>query len=633
MSLTIGPGGKLTIGSGENPVVLTSSGGAFHMESGNGQESFLLPSIADALVEIENVSVFRGLMNADSNIAPRLSSESDETIFFIPTNTAMNTKAALDNVQLSEVNISINLHTLPIKRLTASGVQSTLSIGDELQVFVNGDEIRANGARVIKSVKCSNGMVCVIDHVLKATTDPTFDMGPTLLTKESADYRLANTAAQYEMVEILKTPQTLWGIDELSSGLLVATFQNDHMLRVVSKVDGSNVAELDLTQHFSNLYAANQAGALGIKAHTDSTGNTFVYFHEVTHPDLTESLKSEFVLGNSDTIPQTEAGAVGSRSVVCKVSVTVNSDTDVAFGTPSIIYEASPYVKYADAPYASETIDAYHYGGGIEIANNRLYVAFGERFEEPRRAQSLEDTHGTVCCLELDGTPVDMGVSTVCPEIMSYGHRNPQGLCYVPEQNALLATEHGALGGDEVNVIRVGKNYGWPYVSDGKPYGNQITESAAAGLFVANNAKEYNALNADNPNAINPTDPMIYFYPSVAPRGIKYIRGDQYDLKGSILVCGVKFHHESFMKLDMTMGTPKMERMSVTVSPAVDDLKDGIGRVSNVIECADGTIYMCTQGFRPRAGNSYALDPSNLQAFGSSVDRANTSGIYKMVKV
>jgi glucose/arabinose dehydrogenase len=122
--------------------------------------------------------------------------------------------------------------------------------------------------------------------------------------------------------------------------------------------------------------------------------------------------------------------------------------------------------------------DAYHLAARIAFVDGYVYVAFGDR-QHPPRAQDNSNHAGTVVRLHDDGqVPEDNpfvgveeeGKPKPRPEIWSYGHRDPMGLYRHPETNELWSHEHGPRGGDEVQVVRKGANYGWPIVSYGLQY-------------------------------------------------------------------------------------------------------------------------------------------------------------------
>lgn len=151
-----------------------------------------------------------------------------------------------------------------------------------------------------------------------------------------------------------------------------------------------------------------------------------------------------------------------------------------------------------------------HFGGRIAFgADGRLYLSTGERNQDRMRAQRLDDLAGKVLRLDRDGrAQADnpfVAQAGARPEIFSYGHRNPQGLALNPWTGSLWEAEFGPLGGDEINVLRAGQNYGWPLATYGLNYsGTPITEHKTLPGMV---------------------DAVKVWVPSVSPSGIAFYDG------------------------------------------------------------------------------------------------------------
>jgi aldose sugar dehydrogenase len=149
-----------------------------------------------------------------------------------------------------------------------------------------------------------------------------------------------------------------------------------------------------------------------------------------------------------------------------------------------------------------------HFGCRIEFeSNSTLFLSIGDQ-SEPSKAQDLSSHLGKLLRLNDDGTyPADnpfVTTTNALPEIWSLGHRNPQGLAIEPETNNLYASEHGPVGGDELNLITSGQNYGWPLVTRGEPEG-ELGESSPG----------Y-------------TDPLLSWSPAIAPSAIEFFKGRLY---------------------------------------------------------------------------------------------------------
>jgi aldose sugar dehydrogenase len=153
-----------------------------------------------------------------------------------------------------------------------------------------------------------------------------------------------------------------------------------------------------------------------------------------------------------------------------------------------------------------------NFGGRMVFGNDGyLYLTVGER-QEQERAQDGMLHGGKVLRLRDDGSVPDdnpfVGQSGWLPEIYSYGHRSPQGLALHPETGEIWEHEHGPLGGDEINIIKAGGNYGWPLVTYGKEYdGTSISDRSSGEGF---------------------EPPLMYWVPSIAISGLSFYTGDRF---------------------------------------------------------------------------------------------------------
>jgi aldose sugar dehydrogenase len=152
-----------------------------------------------------------------------------------------------------------------------------------------------------------------------------------------------------------------------------------------------------------------------------------------------------------------------------------------------------------------------HYGSKLAwTLDGKLLMSIGDRGTDPPRAQDLMDHAGTLLRLNDDGTvPADnpfVGNNNAHDEIFSYGHRNIQGLIVHPETGQIWATEHGPRGGDELNLVEAGKNYGWPVVSLGLDYRTQET-------FRHTEARRKEGM----------VDPVYELLPALAPSGLAIV--------------------------------------------------------------------------------------------------------------
>jgi glucose/arabinose dehydrogenase len=218
---------------------------------------------------------------------------------------------------------------------------------------------------------------------------------------------------------------------------------------------------------------------------------------------------------------------------------------------------------------------ATNFGGRMVFGRDgMLYVAVGER-QEQERAQDTSQHGGKVLRLRDDGSaPPDnpfVGQAGYRPEIYSLGHRSPQGLAVHPATGALWENEHGPLGGDEVNIVLPGRNYGWPLVTFGKDYdGTLVSESTVQ-------------------EGLEP--PFMYWVPSIAISGLSFYTGDRF----------VAWQGNAFVGSMMegrTRATGHVQRITFNESgqpiqrePILAQLRQ---RIRDVRPGPDGLIYVLT---------------------------------------
>jgi glucose/arabinose dehydrogenase len=211
-----------------------------------------------------------------------------------------------------------------------------------------------------------------------------------------------------------------------------------------------------------------------------------------------------------------------------------------------------------------------HFGGRIVHSNTGyLFVSNGEHFSDRDMAQTLDNDLGKIVRIAPDGTaPKDnpfVNKAGARPEIWSYGHRNPQGLAMNPADGTLWEQEHGAMGGDEINIIAPGRNYGWPQVSYGVNYdGSNVGAGKAQGPGF--------------------TDPVWHWTPSIAPSGMTFYTGDLFPgWKGSLFNGALKF--QLLSRLEIKDGRPvKEERLLQGLNERIRDVRQG----------PDGALYLLT---------------------------------------
>lgn len=211
-----------------------------------------------------------------------------------------------------------------------------------------------------------------------------------------------------------------------------------------------------------------------------------------------------------------------------------------------------------------------HFGSRIVFDNEGyMYFSNGDKGNIPMNAQDLTNAHGKVHRVNDDGTiPSDnpfVDSTGAVGSIWSYGNRNPQGLYFDKANNILWETEHGPKGGDELNIIEKGKNYGWPVITYGINYNGTIL--------------------AETSEKAGMEQPIHYWVPSIATCGVTVVTSDKYPgWQGNILVGALAKQHIARVVLK--------EGKHV----AEEKLLPGIGRVRQVSESPDGYIYAITEG-------------------------------------
>lgn len=209
-----------------------------------------------------------------------------------------------------------------------------------------------------------------------------------------------------------------------------------------------------------------------------------------------------------------------------------------------------------------------HYGSRVVFdRDGYLYVTVGDRGGRDQ-VQQLDNFRGKIFRLWDDGSIPDdnpfVGNPRALDAIWSTGHRNPQGLALHPSTGELWSHEHGPRGGDELNVIGKGKNYGWPTITYGVNYsGSVITdETSRTGM----------------------EQPVTYWDPSIAPCGMAFVTGDRYpEWKGNVFIGSLKFQ--------------MVQRVELNGQKVVhqESLLNGIGRIRAIEQGPDGLIYIATE--------------------------------------
>ncbi len=252
----------------------------------------------------------------------------------------------------------------------------------------------------------------------------------------------------------------------------------------------------------------------------------------------------------------TEAGAGGNGTALAKARL---NGEGTALEQVQVIFRQLPKMA-----------GRHHFGCRIaESRDGSLFMTLGERFSAMQRAQQLDNHLGKIVRVTKKGrAPLDNPFTQTpgaLPEIYSYGHRNPQGLV-LDAKGQLWAHEHGPQGGDELNLVQAGKNYGWPVITYGENYGGgKIGDGITAkeGLV----------------------QPHVYWVPSIAPSGLAQLSSKAYGeaWQGSYFLGSLKFRY--------------LERVQFEDGRAVTQQKllENTGRLRDVRQGTDGLLYVLTE--------------------------------------
>jgi glucose/arabinose dehydrogenase len=289
-------------------------------------------------------------------------------------------------------------------------------------------------------------------------------------------------------------------------------------------------------------YASGQGGLLDVALHPDFASNGLIY------------------------LSYAGRGAGGVGTEVARARLTGNTLTEL-----KVIFRQQPKVS-----------GGRHFGSRLAFApDGTLFVSLGDRGGYMREAQNPENHIGTVVRLNDDGSvPADnpfVGRPGVRPEIYSYGHRNVQGMALRPGTDVIWAHEHGPRGGDEVNILRPGRNYGWPAITYGIDYSGAVIsdKTAAPGM----------------------EQPVVYWVPSIAPSGMDFYDGDRFpNWRGDLFVGALAGSHLRRLTLDGDKVTGQ--------EVLLEDLGE---RIRAVKSGPDGLIYVLTDSYD---GQLLRLEPA-----------------------
>ncbi len=332
------------------------------------------------------------------------------------------------------------------------------------------------------------------------------------------DKNPVNTKHSHEV--IVKDLNNPWGFTFLPDGSILINEKDGRIIHF------KNETKTEI-KNPPQVYLRGQGGLLDIELHPNYENNGWIYF----------------------SFASSEGDGEGGNTSIMRAKIKNDSLVD-----KEILYKAVP-----------NTTKGQHFGSRIVFKDGYLFFSIGERGERDINPQDLTRDGGKIYRLNDDGSiPKDnpfVETKNAKTAIWSYGHRNPQGMKINPFTNEIWSHEHGPRGGDEVNIVKKGTNYGWPVITYGINY---------SGTTITDQTKKEGM-----------EQPLHYWDPSIAPSGMAFINSDKYgDWKGSLLVGSLKFQYLDLCSLKN--GKVVKEQR----------LLDGLGRVRSVEQGPDGYIYV-----------------------------------------
>lgn len=324
-----------------------------------------------------------------------------------------------------------------------------------------------------------------------------------------------------------------WGMVQLPNRDLLVSEREGRMVRI--DLAGQITELTGVPEHES----AGQGGLLDLELHPDYEENGWIYL----------------------SYSSSKGGKKSTSAIRFRLKDDRLVDTD-------LIFEALPYER-----------TSHHFGSRLEFDQQGfLYISVGDRGQRDDHPQDLEVAPGKAHRIHADGRIPDDNPFVNDPDavasIFTWGHRNPQGMARHPVSGEIWTHEHGPRGGDEINILKAGSNYGWPLVTHGINYvGTSITKFKEKAGFAS---------------------PLHFWVPSIAPCGMAFVTSDRYPgWQGHMLIGSLKFAYLDLVKLDGNRVVSE------------EKLLDGIGRLRNVIQGSDGYIYVAVEN----PGQIYRIVP------------------------
>jgi glucose/arabinose dehydrogenase len=367
---------------------------------------------------------------------------------------------------------------------------------------------------------------------------PLMLLSVTFVTFANAQEIYRSVQHDFKLTTITDGLERPWGLAFLPNGDFLIT-ERVGRLRIVK--DGQLNAK-PISGLPENIYVKGQGGLLDVAIHPEFASNNLVYI--------------SYAGGN-------ESGA--------STKVARGRLVDNRLEETETVFVAEP-----------KTEGSLHYGSRLVFADDgTLFITTGDRYDRLHDAQRPSNHLGSIIRINDDGSiPEDnpfVDHEGYQAEIYSYGHRNAQGITMRPSDKSIWAHEHGPRGGDEVNKLKAGANYGWPAITYGIDYSGAII--------------------SDKTRAPSMEQPVVYWDPSIAPSGMAFYTGDRFpQWKGDLFVGALVLKH--LRRLEM-QGDEIIEQ---------EVLLEGMARIRDVRNGPDGYLYILTDEIN---GKLLRLEPVN----------------------
>ena len=353
----------------------------------------------------------------------------------------------------------------------------------------------------------------------------------------------------FDVLTVAAGLQFPWGMDFLPDGRILVT-ERSGRLRVVSP--GGN-----LSSPVDGVLAVDdrgQGGLLDIALHPDFASNQLVYW---TFSEPQGANRNGTSVARGRFVDGVVGGVVGGA---------VNGTAPRIEGA-QVIFRQAPTMN-----------SALHFGGRLVWARDgTLFATLGDRSNTEGRMQSqnMDSLIGKIARINADGSvPADnpfVGRTGVPQQMFSLGHRNVQAATLHPDTGELWEVEHGTRGGDEINIVRAGQDYGWPTIAYGIEYGG----GPITGAITQKPGME---------------QPLYYWDPVIAPSGMTFYTGALFPAwQGSLFVGG--------------LATEDLVRLSIDGERVTGEerlLRDVSERIRDVVQGPDGALYLLTDNIRGR---------------------------------